>query len=335
MKEAMMYEKLENENIRCILCNHYCIIKDAKRGICGVRENQQGTLYTLVYGKLSSRAVDPIEKKPLFHFYPGSTAYSIATPGCNFRCKHCQNFDISQMPKDKKRITGMDIPPEEVVADAKRNRCKSIAYTYTEPTIFFEYAYDIAKLATKDGIKNIFVTNGYISKEALHKIAPYLDAANIDLKAMTDFFYKEICGAKLKPVLDSIKLHKELGIWIEITTLVIPDLNDSDEELRQIARFIHDEVGEGIPWHVSAFRPTYKLTDKPSTPVSTLERAQKIGHEAGLRYVYLGNVGKGENTYCYNCGTLIIQRWGFHSTKNEIKNNLCYKCNTKIDGIRL
>jgi len=239
------------------------------------------------------------------------------------------------MPKDGKRITGMDIAPEKIVADAKRNRCKSIAYTYTEPTIFFEYAYDIAKLAIKEEIKNIFVTNGYISKQALHEIAPYLNAANIDLKAMNDFFYTEICGAKLQPVLDSIKLHEELGIWIEITTLIIPDLNDSDDELRQIAKFIHDEVGEGTPWHVSAFRPTYKLTDKPSTPVSTLERAQKIGHEAGLRYVYLGNVGRGENTYCYNCGTLIIQRSGFYSTKNEIKNNLCYKCNTTIDGIGL
>jgi pyruvate formate lyase activating enzyme len=337
MKEAMMYEKLENETVRCILCNHYCTIKDSKRGICGVRENKKGTLYTLTYRRLISRAVDPIEKKPLFHFYPGSTAYSIATAGCNFQCKHCQNADISQIPREQKldQISGQDISPEKIVADAKRNRCKSIAYTYTEPTIFFEYVYDIAKLAKKEEIKNIFVTNGYISKEALHEIAPYLDAANIDLKAMTDSFYKEICGAKLQPVLDSIKLHKELGIWIELTTLIIPDLNDSDEELREIAQFIRNEVGEETPWHVSAFRPAYKLTDKPPTPASTLERAQKIGQEEGLKYVYLGNVGKGENTHCYNCGELLIQRWGFHVAKNEIKNGFCYKCNAKIDGVGL
>jgi len=251
-----------------------------KRGICAVRENRSETLYSLVYGKAVARAVDPIEKKPLFHFLPGSRAYSIATAGCNFRCGNCQNFEISQMPKDRKIILGQDVSPEEIVMAAKRNNCESIAYTYTEPTIFFEYAYDTAKLARKEGIKNVFVTNGYITEEALVEIKPYLDAANIDLKSFSDDFYRKNCGARLKPVLDSIKLHKSFGIWIEITTLIIPTLNDSEEELRKIAEFIK-EVGEETPWHISQFYPTYEFIDLPRTPVATLRRAREIGLEVG------------------------------------------------------
>jgi pyruvate formate lyase activating enzyme len=334
MKEAMFYEKLGNAVVKCNLCNHRCRITDSKRGICGVRENNNGTLYSLVYGKVVARAVDPMEKKPLFHFLPGSRAYSIATVGCNFRCGNCQNFEISQMPKEGGLIVGEDVPPEEIVLAAKQNNCESIAYTYTEPTIFFEYAYDVAKLAKKEGIKNVFVTNGYISEEALVEIRPYLDAANIDLKGFSDEFYRKNCGARLNHVLDSIRLHKSLGIWIEITTLIIPSLNDSEEELRKVAEFVK-EVGEEIPWHISQFYPMYKLLDLPPTPIATLRRAREIGLKVGLRYVYEGNVPgeAGENTYCYKCGNLLIRRYGYQILENKIKNSTCSYCGAKIDGI--
>jgi pyruvate formate lyase activating enzyme len=334
MKEAMFYESLGDNAVKCNLCSQRCKIADLKRGICAVRENRNGRLYSLVYGKVVARAVDPIEKKPLFNFLPGSRAYSIATVGCNFRCKNCQNFEISQMPKARNVILGQDVPPEETVMAAKQNSCESIAYTYTEPTIFFEYAYDTAKLASKEGIKNIFVTNGYITEEALIEIKPYLDAANIDLKSFSDGFYRKNCGARLKPVLDSIRLHKSLGIWIEITTLIIPTLNDSEDELRKIAEFIK-EVGEEIPWHISQFYPTYRLLELPRTPITTLRRAREIGLEAGLRYVYEGNVPgeAGENTYCYKCGKRLIRRYGYQILENKIKNSVCPYCGAKIDGV--
>ena len=335
MKEAMFYEKLEDKLVNCDLCSHRCRrIADSKRGICGVRENRDGKLYSLVYGKAVARNIDPIEKKPLFNFLPGSRSYSIATVGCNFRCENCQNYDISQMPKERGIIVGQDVSPEEIVSAAKRNNCESIAYTYTEPTIFFEYAYDTAKHAKKEGIKNVFVTNGYITPEALKEISPYLDAANIDLKSFSDEFYRKRCGARLKPVLDSIRLYKSLGIWTEITTLIIPTLNDSEEELRKIAEFI-GEVGEDTPWHISQFYPTYKLIDLPRTPVATLRKAREIGLEVGLKYVYEGNVPgeDGENTYCPNCGKLLIHRFGYHIKENKIKNSACTYCGAKIDGI--
>ena len=335
MKEAMFYEKLDNNLVNCNLCSHRCRkIADSKRGMCGVRENRDGTLYSLVYGKAVARSVDPIEKKPLFNFLPGSRAYSIATVGCNFRCDNCQNYDISQLPSVRSTIVGEDVPPEEVVLAAKLSNCESIAYTYTEPTIFFEYALDIAKLATDEGIKNVFVTNGYITPEALKEIAPYLDAANIDLKSFSDEFYRKNCGARLEPVLDSIKLYKSLGIWIELATLIIPTLNDSEEELQKIAEFIK-EVGEDIPWHITQFHPTYKLIDKPITPVTTLRRARQIGLEAGLKYVYEGNVPgeNGENTYCPKCQKMLIRRLGYRIIDNKIKNSVCPYCGAEIDGV--
>ncbi|MEM2896100.1 MAG: AmmeMemoRadiSam system radical SAM enzyme [Candidatus Bathyarchaeia archaeon] len=336
MKEAIFYEKLGDKSVKCNLCSHRCRVPESKRGICGVRENRDGILYSLVYGKVIARAVDPIEKKPFFHFLPGSWAYSIATVGCNFRCGNCQNFEISQMPRDRNLILGENLSPEEIVMEAKRYDCKSIAYTYTEPTIYFEYACDIAKLAKREKIKNVFVTNGYITEEALLEIKPYLDAANIDLKGFNEEFYRKNCGARLEPVLDSIKLHKSLGIWIEITTLIIPTLNDSDEELRKIAEFIRS-VGEEIPWHVSQFYPAYKLQDLPRTPTATLRRARDIGLEVGLRYVYEGNVpGEvGENTYCYKCGKMLIRRYGYQIIENRIKNSSCPYCGAKIDGINV
>jgi len=335
LKEAMFYEKLEDNLVNCNLCSHRCRrIADSKRGICGVRENRDGKLYSLVYGKAVAMSVDPIEKKPLFNFLPGSRSYSIATVGCNFRCDNCQNYDISQLPKERNIIVGPDVSPEEIVSAAKRSNCASIAYTYSEPTIFFEYAYDIAKLARKEGLKNVFVTNGYITPEALREISPYLDAANIDLKSFSDEFYRKSCGARLQPVLDSIRLYKSLGIWIEITTLIIPTLNDSEEELQKIAGFIK-EVGEDTPWHITQFHPMYKLPDLPRTPVSTLRKARQIGLEAGLRYVYEGNVPgeTGENTFCHNCGKPLIRRFGYSIQENKIKNSACTYCGTKIDGL--
>lgn len=333
IKEALFYEKLERNMVHCYLCSHHCRISQGKRGICSVRENINGTLYSIVYGKLIASAVDPIEKKPLFHFLPGSSAYSIATVGCNFSCLNCQNYDISQMPKPNKPIYSEEVAPEEVVEAAKHYKCESIAYTYTEPTIFFEYAYDIAKLAKKEGIKNIFVSNGYITEEALREIAPYLDANNIDLKSFSDEFYRKVCGARLEPVLNSIRLHKELGIWIEITTLVIPSLNDSEENFKEIARFIKN-LDENIPWHVSAFYPAYKLTNLPPTPIKTLDKARKIGLETGLKYVYQGNVpGEGENTLCPSCGKVLIRRSGYVVLQHNMKNSKCPHCEAKIDGV--
>lgn len=333
MREARLYERLGGGKVKCFLCPQYCSISAGKRGICAVRENRDGTLYTLVYGKVAARHIDPIEKKPLFHFYPGSRSYSIATVGCNFRCMHCQNYQISQHPKNYPDIPGEDMTPEEVVGEAELAGCRSISYTYTEPTIFLEFAYDCARLAHEKGIRNVFVSNGYTSPDAIRLIAPYLDANNIDLKG-DDAFYKKIVGAKLQPVLDTIRLMKELGVWVEVTTLIIPDYNDSDEFLSWAAGFIKS-VDAAIPWHVSQFYPTHELLDKPRTPLSTLRRAKEIGEKAGLKYVYEGNVpGEGgENTYCPSCRQLLIERFGFTLTSVAVQDSKCPRCGTRLDGI--
>jgi pyruvate formate lyase activating enzyme len=333
MKQAMFQEQKEERKVQCGLCSHRCLISPGKRGICAVRENRDGVLYSLVYDKVIARNIDPIEKKPLFHVLPGSLSYSIATAGCNFRCKHCQNADISQLPASRSDIPGLAITPSAIMEAALKFRCASISYTYTEPTIYFELAYDTARLAAEAGLKNIFVTNGYITPEALTTIKPYLHAANIDLKGFTDDFYKKICGAKLQPVLDAIRLYKKSGIWIEITTLVIPGHNDSDKELKDIAQFIKS-VGEDIPWHVSRFHPTYKLIDQPVTPAKTLSRAREIGLEAGLRYVYEGNLpGQGEQTICWSCKQTLVERFGFSVQKNMIKEGKCGFCGVEIAGV--
>jgi pyruvate formate lyase activating enzyme len=331
--EAVFYEKLTGNVVHCRLCSHNCHIVEGKRGICGVRENREGILYSLVYGRLVSGNVDPIEKKPLFHFFPGSSAYSVATVGCNFRCKNCQNWEISQSPKPQHSIMGRVVSPIEIVHAANRLRCKSIAYTYTEPVVFMEYALDAAKLAVEQDLKNVFVTNGYITEAALRTVAPFLHAANIDLKSFSDEFYRENCGARLQPVLDAIKLHKKLGIWIEVTTLIIPTLNDSEETLTEIATFLAD-VGVEIPWHVSRFYPTYELIDLPPTPRERISKAREIGLKAGLRYIYQGNLrGDGENTYCYSCGELLIERYGYQIVKNQIVDSTCPRCSVLIDGV--
>jgi pyruvate formate lyase activating enzyme len=335
VREASFYEKQSEKKVRCNLCRHHCLIPDGKRGICGVRENHEGVLYTLVYGKPCSWHVDPIEKKPLYHFFPGSKAFSIATVGCNFRCLHCQNHEISQLPRETNKIAGFALTPEQVVEQACGEGCRSISFTYTEPTMFYEYAYDIARLAKGAGLANNFVTNGYIEEDPLTAIQPYLDGANIDLKGFSPAFYNKVCGAKLEGVLASIKKYKSLGIWIELTTLIIPKYNDSDEEFRQIAAFIANEVGPETPWHVSAFYPTYKLTDSIRTPSETLIRAREIGLDVGLRYVYTGNIPglDGEDTYCYNCKKDVIKRWGFAITERRITDGNCSYCGARVDGV--
>jgi pyruvate formate lyase activating enzyme len=342
MKEAQLYEKLDEETVKCATCAHRCKIREGKRGICGVRENQQGTLYSLVYGYPISQAVDPIEKKPLFHFYPGTAAFSVATVGCNFHCTFCQNADISQMPRDRERIVGRETSPQQLVETARQHRCRSIAYTYTEPTVFFDYTYDTAVLARREGIANVYVTNGYMTPEVLQAFldgggeqGTLLDAANVDLKAFSDDFYRHQCGARLQPVLDSLGLMKEQGIWVEVTTLVIPGLNDSPEELKQIAEFIRHDLGAETPWHVSAFHPTYKLLDRPRTSPATLRMARQIGLEVGLRYVYEGNIpgSNGENTYCHNCGECIVRRYGFAIVESRVSDGKCSLCGAQIDGV--
>lgn len=336
--EAYLYQPLKDKTVRCNLCNHRCIIKDGRRGICGVRENQAGILKTLVYGKIIAAHIDPIEKKPLFHLLPGSLSYSIATVGCNFKCPFCQNADISQLPSDRTgMIMGDFYKPEEIVAAAEKGQCKTIAYTYTEPTVYFEFAFDTAKLAHEKGIRNVFVTNGYMTSETLRMISPYLDGANVDLKAFNENFYKEFCKAELEPVKETLKLMKSLGILVEVTTLIIPGLNDDKKELENLASFLVDSIGAETPWHISRFHPTYRLTDRSATPVETLETAREIGIKAGLKYVYTGNVPgeNGENTFCYNCGHLLIDRCGFYVRKYLIKNSRCPNCNARIDGIGL
>jgi pyruvate formate lyase activating enzyme len=336
--EAYLYESLKDKQVKCHLCSHCCVIKDGRRGICGVRENRGGVLETLVYGRIIASHIDPIEKKPLYHFWPESLSYSVATVGCNFRCIFCQNADIAQMPTDYKgAIRGGYVSPEEVVDAAAKSKCKSISYTYTEPTVFFEFAYDTSKRAHEKGIQNVFVTNGYMTPEALNMISPYLDAANVDLKAFTDDFYKTYCGAKLAPVKETLIQMKSLGIFVEVTTLIIPGLNDGKQELKDLAAFIADAMGTETPWHISRFHPTYKLMDRPSTPVETLVLARDIGLKAGLKYVYTGNVPgeNGEKTFCYQCGKILMDRWGFYIKKNRIENRRCKYCGTAIHGVGL
>jgi pyruvate formate lyase activating enzyme len=329
MKEARLYQKLKDKVIRCSLCSHRCLIKPDKRGICFVRENQKGTLYSLVYGLAIAANVDPIEKKPLFHFQPGSLSFSIATAGCNFRCEFCQNWSESQITKGPEgKIVGFQLSPEEIVKQAIKNDCRSIAYTYTEPTIFFEYAQDTAELAKKKGLANVFVTNGFQTPETIKEMQKFVDAANVDLKSFSDKFYQKICGGRLKPVLESIRLMHRAGIWVEITTLVIPKQNDSKKELKQIADFIAS-VDKNIPWHLSRFHPDYRMTNLSPTPIETLEMAYEQGKKAGLKYIYLGNIitEDKENTYCPKCGNLAIRRIGYQVEILGVDKKVkCSKC---------
>jgi pyruvate formate lyase activating enzyme len=285
---------------------------------------------------LIAQNIDPIEKKPLYHLCPGSLSYSVATVGCNFHCLFCQNADIAQMPNNYAgQILGTQVSPRQVVAQALNHNCRSIAYTYTEPTVYFEFAYETARLAHREGLLNVFVTNGYMSAKALDMIAPYLDAANVDLKAFSARFYKKTCRARLAPVLDNLKRMRQLGILVEVTTLIIPGLNDDTSELRDLATFIAGEIGPQTPWHISRFHPTYQLTDRPATPVATLQSARQIGMDAGLQYVYLGNVpgAAGENTYCPGCRHVVIDRWGFQVHRNRLMQGRCPQCQMSIYGL--
>ena len=331
----MNYRSLSKGEVECFLCSHQCRIKEEKRGRCFVRENQKGKLYSLVYAKAIAHHIDPIEKKPLFHFLPGSLSYSIAAAGCNFQCSFCQNADISQAARSK-RILGEDLSPQKIVRDAKANNCRSISYTYTEPVIFFEYAYDTAKLAKKQGLYNNFVTNGFATPETIDLMPGLIDAANVDLKSFSEDFYKKLCKASLQPVLDAIKYMYKKGIWIEITTLIIPGQNDSEKELSQIAGFIAS-VSKDIPWHVSRFYPHYEMSSTPPTPMETIDRAREAGREAGLRYIYGGNVTQGdyETTYCPFCKGTVIKRIGYSIEKVNLKKGhdnetLCGKCKKKL-----
>ncbi len=336
--EAYLYKKLDSKKVQCNICNHRCIIKPGSRGICNVRENVDGILNSLVFNKIVAENVDPVEKKPLYHFHPGTLSYSVSTVGCNLKCKFCQNSDIAQMPADRNGlIHGRSTTPKSVVDAAEKAGCKTISYTYTEPSVYFELAYEIAKIATERDIKNIFVTNGYMTPEALNMISPYLDGANVDLKAYNDKFYKELCQAKLSFVKESLIQMKKLNIFVEITTLLIPGLNDDYSELKELADFIVNSLGSDTPWHISRFHPSYKLMDVNPTPVETLDKARTIGIESGLKYVYIGNVynHEGENTFCYNCNKLLIERTGFNVNNNIINDGFCPDCNSKIDGVGL
>jgi len=335
MKEALLYQKLEQNRVKCNLCAHRCVINPGKKGICNVRENIDGTLNTLVYGRTIAQHIDPIEKKPLYHFYPGSTAYSIATPGCNFHCKFCQNWDISQISDEKMIKAGMEATPEQIVSDVIQKGCKNIAYTYTEPTIFYEYSYDTARIAHEAGLRNIYVSNGYMTNEMLEMISPYLDAVNIDLKAFKDQTYRTYMGARLQPILDSLKKIKQLNIWLEVTSLIIPGINDEENEIRDIASFLAAELGTDVPWHISRFIPAYQMKEVSPTPVHTLEMAREIGLESGLHYIYLGNLRDNYNmlTVCPQCGKTLIERSYFKTIVNNIKDHRCPDCGMNIAGL--
>ncbi len=335
-KEAYLYEKTADKRVKCLNCAHYCEIAPGKRGACGVRENINGKLYAINYGKVVAIQMDPIEKKPLFHFLPGTQTLSIATAGCNFRCANCQNFEISQTPKTMEKIPGQDLAPQEIINLAKSLNAPSISYTYVEPTIFSEYALDIMKLTREEKIKNIWVTNGFLSEESFEMVSPFLDAANIDIKGFTEEFYQKNCGGRLEPVLETCKRMKRAGIWLEITTLVIPTLNDSRFLFEDIANFIANELGSEVPWHVTQFSGliSWKLKDLPQTPANTLKMAHDIGKDAGLKYVYTGNIPNlpYENTMCPSCGTLCVEREGYIISRYD-KAGECPSCGEELNII--
>jgi len=333
VKEARHYTKLDNGMVQCKLCPRNCPVPNGARGLCGVRENRKGTYYTLVYSRVCALHIDPIEKKPLFHYKPSKNAFSIATPGCNISCKFCQNWQISQAkPED---ISCDYISPQEIVSRAKSANAACIAYTYSEPTIFYEFMYDTAKLANESGIKSVIITNGFISAQAQDELLDQLDAVKIDLKGCSEKYYGEVCGASLKPVLESVKRVKNKGKWLELVVLILPTLNDSEQEITQMADWISGEIGDDVPVHFSRFHPEYKLRNLPMTPLSTLEKCVEICKNKGLKYVYLGNMPghPAENTYCPSCSKMIIKRYGYYILDNKITNGTCSFCGTKIAGV--
>lgn len=330
--QAKYYEKLSGSMVRCLLCPNRCVLSVGQVGICNVRKNIKGELYSLSYGQLASANLDPIEKKPLFHFLPGSRAFSIATPGCNLRCLYCQNWQIAQvLPAEIKTIKAT---PQEVVDKALASDAESIAFTYSEPTAFYEYMLDITKLAQRKGIKTVMISAGYIEEEPLRELCQYMDAIKIDLKAFKDSFYKKFTGGHLDTILDSLKIIKEEGVWLEIVNLLIPGENDSEEEVRKMSRWIKENLGPDVPVHFSRFHPDYKLRNLPPTPIESLKRARRIALEEGLKYVYTGNIldPEGSTTYCPGTGEPAIVRNGFFVTENNLQNGRCPSGET-IPGI--
>jgi len=330
--EAILYEKKPGGAVSCLLCNHKCRIQESRYGICGVRQNIKGQLKTHSYGKIIASNADPIEKKPLYHFLPGTSSYSIASVGCNFKCRFCQNWQISQAKEAGGLRGASKIAPEAVVVSALNQGCASIAYTYTEPTIFLEYAYKVAEIAKREGLANIFVTNGYMSKQALDLMAPYLNAANVDLKFARDDTYEKVANGRLRPVLESIRHMKKLGVWVEVTTLIIPGLNDSDDDLKVIANYVAG-IGVDIPWHISRFHPDFRMSDVEPTNMDRMHRAKELGEEAGLRYVYLGNVPEASETFCYKCGQALISRSYGYDVTVKLNGSRCSECAAVVDGV--
>jgi pyruvate formate lyase activating enzyme len=330
-KEALFYRALKNKEVQCQLCPHFCLLKENEAGKCHARQNIKGKLISLVYGKPCSVAVDPIEKKPLYHFLPGEKAFSIATAGCNLKCLNCQNASISQANPES--VPSAKILPKKIILEAKK-QARIIAYTYTEPTIFYEYMLDIAKIARKQKMKNAMVTNGFINPEPLNKLCKHIDASNIDLKSTEKDFYERVCGAKLEPVLEAIKIMKDKGVWIEITNLLIPEYNDSLYNIRKLVSWVRSELGADIPLHFTAFHPCYKLSNFPSTNPEILKKARKIAMEQGIHYAYTGNINdeEGNNTYCPKCKRVVIRRQGFMIIENKIQEEKC-SCGEKIAGI--
>ncbi|ELP88952.1 hypothetical protein EIN_491010 [Entamoeba invadens IP1] len=340
-----IYRKLDNGKVQCLACNRYCVIPPGQTGVCAVRENVDGVLRLIVYGKVIGPGPSPVEKKPMFHFLPGTQTYSLATIGCNFTCKFCQNWDISQCAAQvrdaggnyvgKIEKYGYAMTAEDVVKEAIKEKCPAIAYTYNEPTVFLEYALDVARIAKAKGLKNIFVTNGYESKEAIEAMKGLIDGMNIDLKGFTDKFYSDLAGTHLEPVKKTIRLARESGIWVEVTTLIIPGQNDSEKELKELAEFLVN-VDPNMPWHISAFHPDYLMDNIPPTPVSTLRMAYDIGKTAGLHHIYVGNVSdpSREATYCKKCGEMLVKRSRFRSViLDSFVDGVCTKCGTPCDGV--
>lgn len=337
LREADLVQPLREQAVQCRVCEHFCVLKPGMWGQCGVRINRGGMLYLVVYGRAVAAHVDPIEKKPLFHFLPGCRALSIGTYGCNLTCRWCQNWDISQVRElDLEHDDlGRDLSPEQLVAIARREGIEAIAYTYNEPTVYFEYTYDTAVLAHAQGIKNVYVSNGFMSRQVLERLTPYLDGINVDLKGFTEALYRDHAGARLEPIKRNIAaMARETPIWIEVTTLLIPGLNDSEAELRAMAEWLVG-VDPGMPWHVSAFHPDYRMHDRPATPSATLERAYQIGKETGVQFVYVGNIldPTRESTYCPACGELLIQRLGYRVQPRWREPGQCPRCATAIPGV--
>ena len=333
LKEVSYYKKLPESKIQCQICPKECEIADLERGYCGNKENRKGTYYSLVYGQSCAAHIDPIEKKPLFHYLPSTTAFSVAAAGCNFECKFCQNWRIAQYRPEQ--VDSFSLIPRELVSIAKRKGCPTIAFTYTEPVVYYEYMDDTAEHARNMGIGSVMISNGYIKEEPLMQLCKQLNGVKIDLKSFSEKFYKEYCSGELKPVLETLKLLQKIGIWYELVVLIIPTLNDSDLEIRSMCEWIKSELGMDVPIHFSRFHPMYKIKNLPSTPVKTLETADSIARDVGLNYVYLGNIPghKAESTYCPGCGKVLIERAGYHIVRNDLSGGACVYCKKVIPGV--